>query len=154
MNKSVKLQIDVPFTSGTKKKDEHAPAVVSPPRTPRISKMMALAIYLDGLICNGNIRNQTDLADIGQVTRARASQVLKLLHLAPDIQEALLFMDITTKGRNLITERNLRSITAVADWQVQRLLWSRLHERLVAPASDNAPPVRRIATSESVSSVR
>jgi hypothetical protein len=32
------------------------------------------------------------LASLGQVTRARICQIMNLLHLAPDIQEALLFL--------------------------------------------------------------
>jgi hypothetical protein len=53
-------------------------------------------------------------------------QIMSLVNLAPDLQEALLFLASggTPPGRP--TERQLRQVVAQADWQSQRTAWSRL----------------------------
>jgi len=63
---------------------------------------------------------------LGHVTRARISQILNLLHLAPDIQEALLFLPPTVRGRDAIILADLMPIAAAVDWRKQRRLWRRL----------------------------
>ncbi|MCY3020195.1 MAG: hypothetical protein NTW87_14350 [Planctomycetota bacterium] len=50
------------------------------------------------------------------------TQILNLLHLAPDIQEGLLFLP-PVKGCDRIHERMLRSLTTMADWGEQRAAW-------------------------------
>jgi hypothetical protein len=98
-----------------------APSLPSPPgRVPRLSRLMALAIRFDKLIKSGQIADQAELARLGQVTRASVTQIMDLLHLAPDIQEAMLFLPRTTSGRDPIGERMLRPIAAVLDWRKQR----------------------------------
>jgi len=82
---------------------------------------MALAIRFDHLIKSGQITDQADLARLGHVTRARISQIMNLLNLAPDIQEAILFLPCTLQGRDLLRERMLRPIAAVLDWRKQRV---------------------------------
>jgi len=47
-------------------------------------------------------------------------------HLAPDIQEELLFMPLSNGGRDPIRERMLRPIAAIADWPKQRRMWEEL----------------------------
>ncbi len=69
--------------------------VVEPGNVPRVSKIMALAIRFHGLVRRGEVRDYTDLARLGYVTPARMTQIMCLLHLAPDIQEALLFLPRT-----------------------------------------------------------
>ena len=54
--------------------------------------LTALAIRFEGLVRRGDVRDYADLARLGCVTRARITQIMNLLHLAPDIQEALLFL--------------------------------------------------------------
>jgi hypothetical protein len=56
---------------------------------------MALAIRFDALLSEGAVRNHRELAEAGQVSRARLSQILQLNHLAPEIQEQLLFLPPT-----------------------------------------------------------
>jgi hypothetical protein len=51
---------------------------------------MALAIQFDGLISNGTASSQAELARLGHVSRARITQIMNLVFLAPDIQETLL----------------------------------------------------------------
>jgi hypothetical protein len=51
---------------------------------------------------------------------------MNLLLLAPDIQEALLFLPRTERGRDPIRERHVRPITGILDWRRQRECWGRL----------------------------
>jgi hypothetical protein len=95
-------------------------------RVPRISRLMALAIKFDRLIAEGAIRDQAQLAELGHVTRARVTQIMNLLYLAPDIQEAILHLPRVTSGKDPITERDLRPIAAESNWAAQRRLWERL----------------------------
>jgi len=95
-------------------------------RVPRISKLMALAIRFDRLIAEGEITDQAELARLGQVSRARVTQIMNLLMLAPDIQEAILFLPRTTAGRDPIREQHIRPITTVLDWRKQRRLWKQV----------------------------
>lgn len=92
-------------------------------RIPRVARLMALAIRFDQMIRDGVVADQAELARLGRVTRARLTQIMNLLLLAPDIQEAILFLPMRILGRNQITERQLRSIAAAGSWQLQRRLW-------------------------------
>ena len=56
------------------------------------------------------------------ITRARATQVLNLAYLAPDIQEHMLFLD-GGQAPPAVNERDLRSIAAEVYWKEQRKLW-------------------------------
>lgn len=96
---------------------------VEPGRVPRVARMMALAIRFDGLIRQGVVTDQADLARLGHVSRARVTQIMNLLQLAPDIQEQLLFLPRIARGKEPIQERELRQIAAVPDWRKQRRLW-------------------------------
>ena len=99
---------------------------IEPGNLPRVSKLMALAIRFDGLVQRGEVRDYADLARLGYVTRARITQIMNLLNLAPDIQEAILFLPRTVKGRDQIREKEVRPIAAVAHWSRQRKMWAKL----------------------------
>ena len=99
------------------------PRPVEPGRIPRISRLMALAIRFDDLLRRGEVKDYADLARLGQVSRARVSQIMGLLNLAPDIQEKLLFLPIVKTGRDRVTERNLRSLECISEWNNQRRIW-------------------------------
>ena len=57
-------------------------------RVPRIARLMALALRFEHLVQSGTVRDYAELARLGQVSRARLTQITNLLHLAPDLQEA------------------------------------------------------------------
>src|SRR5690606_20620100 len=61
-----------------------------PGRVPRVTRLMALAQRFEHLLERKAVRDQAELAELGHVTRARVTQIMNFLHLAPDIQEALL----------------------------------------------------------------
>ena len=92
-------------------------------RVPRVAKLMALAIRFDQLIRDGEVADQAEIARLGRVSRARVTQILNLLSLAPNIQEAILFLPRVESGRDLVSERDLRPMAAVANWREQRRMW-------------------------------
>ncbi len=96
---------------------------VEPGRVPRVARLMALAIRFDGLVREGAVADQAELARLGHVTRARLTQVMNLLHLAPDIQESLLFLPRVERGSDPVHERQLRPITSVPEWRKQRRMF-------------------------------
>ena len=93
---------------------------------PRVARLMALAIRCEELVRRGEVADYAELARLAHVTRARVTQITNLLCLAPDIQEEILFLPRTVKGRDPIPERQLRSITPVLDWRKQRRMWREL----------------------------
>ena len=97
-----------------------------PGRVPRVSRLMALALRFDELVGAGRIESYSALASLGQVSRARISQIASLLYLAPDIQEALLFLPLTQRGRDPLILADLMPIAAAFDWRKQRRLWRKL----------------------------
>jgi hypothetical protein len=68
-------------------------------------------------------RHNPELARLGHVSSARISQILNLLHLAPDIQEELLFLTRKGQGRDPTHLARLQPIAAQFDWARQRRLW-------------------------------
>ena len=66
-----------------------------------------------------------ELARLGRVIRARLTQIMNLLNLAPDIQDHLLHLPRVERGRDSVTERDLRPIAAVVDWSRPRRMWRR-----------------------------
>jgi hypothetical protein len=100
------------------------------PRLPRVAKLMALAIRFEGLIRGGVVADYAELARLGHVSRARITQIGNLLNLAPDIQEALLFLPVVKCGKDPISERDLRPVAATADWKKQRRMWQHLAQGL------------------------
>lgn len=128
----ISIKKEVYFTRGphTRKVMQDSPPPEPSPvpegRIPRISRLMALAIRFDRLIKEGEITDQADLARLGNVSRARVTQIMNLLLLAPDIQEALLFLPRTERGRDPIREHHIRPLTGILDWRRQREMWRRL----------------------------
>jgi hypothetical protein len=91
---------------------------------------MALAIRCEKLICDGVAADQSELARFGQITTARMTQIMSLLNLAPDLQEQILFLPRTERGRDAVKETDLRLLTATVDWRKQRRMWAALQRRL------------------------
>jgi hypothetical protein len=104
----------------------------SPPAegVPRIARLMALAIRMDRLVRTGEVANQAELARLGHVSRARITQIMNLVQLAPDIQEALLFLTKEDVGSNGLRFRQLQPIAALPSWRRQRRLWAMLGIRM------------------------
>lgn len=106
-----------------------APAVNG--RIPRISKLMAMAIRFEGLLATGEVSDQSELARLAKVTQPRITQIMNLLHLAPDIQEAILFLSRVEAGPDPIHLKQLQRFARLADWQKQRRLWHSVWPEIV-----------------------
>lgn len=147
MNDGVTIDFKVHVTTGQfGSRVLHAGERATPPdvpagRVPRISRLMALAIRFDDLVRSGEMADFADIAELGQVTRARLSQIVNLLNLAPDIQEAILFLPLVAGEREAVSEREMRAIAADGDWKRQREAWSRISTPCPVPAP--ASSVRR-----------
>jgi hypothetical protein len=131
MSTTLTIELPVHFQRGGHgSRKEMRPALeaapVPPGRVPRVSRLMALALRLDELVRTGQVGSYSELATLGHVTRARVSQIMNLLHLAPDIQEALLFLPPTRRGRDPVILADLMPIAAALDWRKQRRLWRQL----------------------------
>jgi hypothetical protein len=75
---------------------------------------------------HGEVSDQVELPRLARVMQSRMTQIMNLLHLAPDIQESLLFPPRFESGRAPIHEKRLRSIAAEIDWSRQRKMWAGL----------------------------
>ncbi len=106
---------------------------IKPGNIPRVSRLVALAIRLQKLVNLGEVRDYADLARLGHVSRARITQIMNLLLLAPDIQEEILFLPRTVKGRDQIRERDLRPVAAIPHWNRQRKMWASLVKERTIP---------------------
>ncbi len=112
-------------------------AAVLPGRVPRVSRLMALAIHFDRLLREGKVRDQSELARLTHVTQPRMTQIMNLLHLAPDIQEELLHLPPVVEGRDPTRERMLRKLTKTVNWREQRRLWAECRQTCVGNQATN-----------------
>jgi hypothetical protein len=117
---------------GGRKELQPGTAAPTPPagRVPRIARLMALAIRLEEQVRTGVVGSYAEEAAVGHVTRARVSQILNLVNLAPDLQEALLHLPRTESGRDPLVLADLQPIASVLEWRVQRRLWAALAARM------------------------
>ena len=93
-------------------------------RIPRVARMLALAHRIEAMVHSGEFHDYTYAARTIGVTRARMSQILGLLLLAPEIQEAIVNLPAVTEGRDPVSERQLRPIAAESEWNKQLALWA------------------------------
>ena len=79
------------------------------PKTPRVVELLRKAIEWQGLLESCEVRNQAEIARREGITRARVTQVMCMLRLAPEIQQHVLSMPDVVR-RPAISERALRPI--------------------------------------------
>ncbi len=129
MSDTVTVKVRVAAGKNGRKQLKPARAALDPPREriPRVARLLALAHRWNDLIHAGAIRNRAELARLVGVSRARISQVMRLLDLAPDIQEAVLDGKIDGPG----AERALRTLASSPNWVSQRVA----RERQSGPSS-------------------
>ncbi len=89
------------------------PQATPKPQATRIARMLALAYFVERQIEVGAIKDYADAARRLGVSRARMSQVVDLVNLAPSVQERILGGDI------MIAERNLRGPLRDPLWKNQ-----------------------------------
>ena len=119
-NRPQRLKTSVPTTQTA------APRCAN--RIPRITRLMALAIKLQEMVDRREVRDYADLARLGHVSRARMTQIMNLLNLAPDIQEQVIELGIADNSKQVLTERHLRDVVKAVGWAEQRERWGRVRD--------------------------
>ena len=76
------------------------------------------------MVRTGAIDNYGELARLGHISPARLTQIMVLLHLAPAIQEHILFL--SAGEARLIKELRLRKIAREPRWDRQRELFEQI----------------------------
>lgn len=109
--------------------DRPPPPKPEPVRRPaKIARMLALAHHLQNAIDRGLVADHAAVARKLGLTRARVTQLLDLLLLAPDLQEAVLAME-AVDGVEPMAERTLRAVAHAGAWEEQRAAFSSCLER-------------------------
>lgn len=129
-NNKVEIQFRIhpsPRAAAQRGDQPGAPAVASG-RLPRITQILALAMQFREMIRRGDARDCADLARLGGLTRARISQIMKLLWLAPDIQMDILYLPPTPSGRFPVSEVAMRKIANKLAWPDQHEEWVKLKQ--------------------------
>jgi hypothetical protein len=131
MTTPITIRAKVRFQRGNRgarklKLGEAKPAAMPRGRIPRVTRLLALSHWFEKLIADGEVKDYAELARLGHVTRARLSQIMNLLNLAPDIQEEILFFPTVERGRDGLTERQTRSIVKCLEWKKQQAVWKAL----------------------------
>ena len=89
----------------------------------RVARRLALAHRIAREVETGVYRDYADVARRHGLTRARLTQIMNLLLLAPDIQEEVLALEFAV-GRQPVTERTLRRVLGSLCWEDQRAVWA------------------------------
>jgi hypothetical protein len=116
LDQTLEVEITIDRQRGQRRRPSES-KTPDPPRISRIARLMALAIKFQDMVDRGEVRDYADLARLGYVSRARLTQIMNLLMLAPDIQEQLLFPVAATA---LLRERELRPVVMLEVWGDQR----------------------------------
>jgi hypothetical protein len=93
------------------------------PKTPRVVDLLRKALAWRALLDSGHVAHQAEIACREGVTRARVTQVMSMLRLAPEIRAHILSMSETV-DRSAVTERALRPIAHLDDPKAQRAEFS------------------------------
>jgi DNA invertase Pin-like site-specific DNA recombinase len=119
----------------------------SPLRLPRITRLLALAVKFEGLIQQGVIKDYTELARLGRISRARVTQIMNLLNLAPDIQAQILSWAAGAPDQLSIPETTLRTLSSEVIWSRQRARWEEIVRSASRPAARFARPATDVPSS-------
>ena len=109
------------------KKETRAP-LADRGKLPRIAEVLALAIQFDDMIRRGLAKDYSDLARLGCISKERISQIMRLLWLAPDIQQEILTLPRSPRGRFPVDEVVLRQVASTMLWAEQREAWARVKD--------------------------
>jgi hypothetical protein len=88
----------------------------------RVARLLALAYDIEARIEAGEFHDYADVARAHGLTRARLTQVMNLLLLAPPIQEEIFHLEFLP-GREPISERDLRRVLRSLVWDEQVAAW-------------------------------
>lgn len=100
--------------------EEAPPPTPEPVRRPaKVARMLALAHHVQNAIDRGVVADRAAVARKLGFTRARITQLLDLLLLAPDIQSRVLELE-AVDGVEPMSERALREVVRFGLWDAQR----------------------------------
>ncbi len=104
--------------------EEAPPPKPEPVRRPaKVARMLALAHHIQNAIDRGVVADRAAVARKLGFTRARITQLLDLLLLAPDLQARVLELE-AVDGVEPLTERALRAAAHAGTWAEQRAGWT------------------------------
>lgn len=75
------------------------------------------------MIQSESVTNDGELVRLGNVTRARVTQIMNFLRLAPEIQEESLFLPAIATGRAANHLRQLQKPAGELSWDAQQRMW-------------------------------
>jgi len=101
------------------------PTAPDPARIPRITRLMALAVKFQDMVDRGEVRDYADLARLGCVSRARITQIMNLLNLAPQLQDNMI-LDPQQAAVISVSESQTRRISSLVVWQDQLDAWEQI----------------------------
>jgi hypothetical protein len=125
VNEKHEQDIPLNWTRRAGRSTKPRPAIEPPTRIPRVTRLMALAIKFQNMVDRGEVRDYADIARLGYVTRARLTQIMNLLLLAPNIQEVLLSEMLPMETS--IPERTLRAVVRMVLWEDQKCELANVH---------------------------
>jgi len=97
-----------------------------------VALRLALAHRIAAEVSAGVYADYAAAARHHGVTRARLTQLMNLLLLAPDIQEEVLSLEFAV-GREPVTERSLRQVLVSLCWEDQRVVWGEVNMTIESP---------------------
>ena len=100
------------------------------PTTPRVIELLRMAMEWQRQLDAGEVGTQAEIARREGITRARVTQIMAMLRLAPEIREHILAMPESV-GRPRISERVLRPLVQLENQMDQA---ARFRELLDLPA--------------------
>jgi hypothetical protein len=114
----IRITLREPRRIGRQKKPSPQPLPARPasdaPRAPVASPLaqrLALAYAIERAIESGRVKSLAEVSRRLGITRARATQIIALLHLPAPVQEELIL------GKLITCERKLRAQSASVDWR-------------------------------------
>ena len=94
-------------------------------KTPAVVELLKMAMEWQRQLDAGEAATQAEIARREGITRARVTQIMAMLRLAPEIQEYVLALPEMV-GRPAISERALRPIAQIEDSEQQLAEFRRL----------------------------
>jgi len=119
--------VNVLSAKARNRKPPKTPKAPKAPKTPKVIELLKTAQEWRRQLDAGDVTSQAEIARREGVTRARVTQVMGLLRLAPDLQESILELE-AVDGVGLVSERALSDVIRIECWASQREAWKRLSE--------------------------
>ena len=105
----------------------HEGSTTATGKVPRVTRLLALAHKFEDMLASGEVGSMAELSRAGRVSRARLSQIMDLVLLAPDIQDEIMgFIRVTMGSRDPVVMREVQIVVRSLYWPDQRVAWQKL----------------------------